>query len=188
MDLKRFVLCYDDVLDANYCKNAIDLFDNEIDKITRQDSDLCGFSMLNITEEVEKNQNVKFNPVHQQSLLAIKSCGEKYMKELDCERYWPRQNSLEQVKMMKFQHRTADHFNRHIDVGDYASARRFVAYHMFLNDDFEDGDIYFDDIDYAIPAKRGRVVMFPATWTFAHSYRAPKEQDKYALITYLHYT
>ena len=93
------------------------------------------------------------------------------MKDLDCERYWPRQNSLEQVKMMKFQHRTADHFNRHIDVGDYASARRFVTYHMFLNDDFEDGDIHFDDIDYAIPAKRGRIVMFPATWTFAHSYR-----------------
>ena len=72
MDLKDYIITYDDVLDANFCKNAIDLFDNEIDKITRQDTELCAFSMLNVTEEVEKNQNVKFNPVHQQCLLAIK--------------------------------------------------------------------------------------------------------------------
>ena len=58
---------------------------------------------------------------------------------------------------------------------------------MFLND-VEGGSVYFNDIDVEIKAKRGRMVLFPSTWTYAHSYMPPKDQDKYAITTYLHYT
>ena len=30
MDLKDYIITYDDVLDANFCKNAIDLFDTRL--------------------------------------------------------------------------------------------------------------------------------------------------------------
>ena len=89
--------------------------------------------------------------------------------------------------MIKYQHKTEDQFKRHIDVGDHNSARRFLTYHMFLNE-VEGGEIVFDDIDFTVEPKQGRVVMFPSTWTFPHSYMPPKGDDKYAISTYLHYT
>ena len=120
--------------------------------------------------------------------MAIKKCGESFMKDVECERYWPRQNSLEQIKVNKYQHKTSDRFDRHIDVGDHNSARRFLTYVIYLNDVEEGGATYFNDVDLEIPAKCGRVLMFPSVWTFPHSYMPPKTEDKYAISTYLHYT
>ena len=187
MDLSKFIVTYDNVLDENLCKNGIDMFDKDASIVARLDSDVFNFNCINVTEEVEIKNNVQWNPLHQQVVISIKSYGEKYMKDLDVERYWPRQNSLEQVKLIKYQHKTEDQFKRHIDVGDHNSARRFLTYHMFLNE-VEGGEIVFDDIDFTVEPKQGRVVMFPSTWTYAHSYRPPVGQDKYALTTYLHYT
>ena len=188
MDLKRFIVKYDGVLDDNLCKNAIEYFNQGADSITRIDNEMCGFSCINLTEEVEVKHNNIWNPIHQQVLLAIKATGERYMKDVNCEPYWPRQNSLEQVKMIKYQHKTADRFDRHIDVGDYNSARRFLTIQMYLNDVEEGGETFFNDLDLKVPSQRGSIVLFPATWTYPHSYLAPIGEDKYALTTYLHYT
>ena len=188
MDLKDYIVTYDDVLDENTCKNAIEYFNEDTESIVRFDAEMCGFSMVNLTEQCEVKKNAKWEPVNNQVIRTIKECGERYIKDVDCERYWPRQNSLEQVKINKYQHKTEDRFDRHIDVGDHNSARRFLTYVIYLNTIEEGGATYFNDIDVEIPAKCGRVLMFPSTWTFPHTYCAPKEQDKYAISTYLHYT
>tara|TARA_B100000427_G_scaffold178547_1_gene148594 strand:- start:191 stop:754 length:564 start_codon:yes stop_codon:yes gene_type:complete len=187
MDLKDFIITYDDVLDENLAKNAIDVFENSVASVIRYDAEMCGFSSINLTDEVELKQNTKWEVINQKLLLVIKTCGERYMKQVDCERYWPRKNALEQIKINKYQHKTADRFDRHIDVGDYNSARRFLTFCMNLNT-VEGGATYFNDIDLEIPAKCGRVLMFPSTWTFPHSYLPPKGEDKYTVSTYLHYT
>ena len=187
MDLKSYIITYDDVLDENLCKNAIDLFDRDVESVIRYDNEMCGFSSINITEECEVKKTGLWDALHQHLLLSVKTVGERYMKDVDCERYWPRQNSLEQIKMNKYQHKTEDRFDRHIDVGDYASARRFLGIHMYMND-VEGGATYFNDIDLEIPGKCGRILLYPSTWTFAHTYMPPKDDDKYAVTTYLHYT
>ena len=51
MDLKKYIITYDDVLDENLCKNAIDLFDRDVESVVRYDNEMCGFSSINITEE-----------------------------------------------------------------------------------------------------------------------------------------
>ena len=188
MDLKDYIVSYDDALDINTCKTIIEYFNEDHDSVTRYDAEMCGFSCLNLTDEVEVKKNSKWEPINNQVIQSIKSCAEKYMKEVDCERYWPRQNSLEQVKINKYQFKTDDRFDRHIDVGDHNSARRFLTYVMYLNDVEEGGATYFNTVDVEIPAKCGRVLMFPSTWTFPHTYVAPKNVDKYAISTYLHYT
>ena len=143
MDLKDYIVWYDDILDTNTCKSAIEFFNEDHDSVTRYDAEMCGFSSVNLTEEVEVKKSPKCNPINQQVVLAIKKCGESYMKDVDCERYWPRQNSLEQIKVNKYQHKTSDRFDRHIDVGDHNSARRFLTYVIYLNDIEEGGASYF---------------------------------------------
>tara|TARA_B100000287_G_scaffold399814_1_gene418469 strand:+ start:1524 stop:2087 length:564 start_codon:yes stop_codon:yes gene_type:complete len=186
MELKDFIKVYDDVLDLNLCRNAIDLFEHDTEVVTRQEvKDFCQFSMLNITEETETNNKKDWTVIHTQMLYAVKGCGERYMKDLDCEPFWPKLNSLEQVKMFKYA-RNRDFFLRHIDVGDYQSARRFISYFVFLNDVVEGGELRFPILDYTIQPKRGRVVLCPSSWQYPHSFEKPIN-DSYMITTYLHY-
>ena len=185
MELKDYIRVYDDVLDQNLCRNAIDFFEHDTGVVTRQEmKDLCKFSMINITEQSEKENKKDWTVIHTQVLYAVKGCGERYMKELDCEVFWPKMNSLEQVKMIKYGR--GDYFQRHIDVGDYQSARRFLSYFMFLSDVVEGGELQFPLLDFTIPAKRGRVVLCPSSWQYPHMFTQPSN-DNYMITTYLHY-
>jgi|TARA_B100001996_G_scaffold22928_1_gene18087 Rps23 Pro-64 3,4-dihydroxylase Tpa1-like proline 4-hydroxylase len=185
MELKDFIKVYDDVLDLNLCRNAIDLFEHDTEVVTRQEvQDFCKFDMLNMTEETETNNKKDWTVVHTQAIYAVKQYGEQYMKELDCESFWPKANSLEQIKMIKYGRQ--DYFKRHIDVGDYQSARRFLSYFIFLNDVVEGGELKFPLLDLSIQPKRGRVVLCPSSWQYPHEFGVPSN-DSYMITTYLHY-
>ena len=53
MDLKDYITIYDDVLDENVCKNAIEFFNEDPGIVTRFDAKMCGFSSINLTEQCE---------------------------------------------------------------------------------------------------------------------------------------
>ena len=94
MDLKDYIVTYDDALDPNTCKTIIEYFNDDHESVTRYDAEMCGFSSINLTDLVEVKKVDKWEPVNTQIIQTIKTCAEKYMKQVNCERYWPRQNSL----------------------------------------------------------------------------------------------
>ena len=69
MDLSKFIVTYDDVLDVNLCKIAIDMFDKDPSIVARLDSDIFNFNCINVTEEVEIKKNTKWDPINQQVIL-----------------------------------------------------------------------------------------------------------------------
>ena len=72
MDLKDFIISYDNAIDENLCKNAIDMFDKDPSIVARLDSEVFNFNCINVTEEVEIKKNTKWDPLHQQlSLIHI---------------------------------------------------------------------------------------------------------------------
>jgi len=185
MDLKHYIRVYDDVLDENLCKHIINNFDKHGEKIIL-DQDNIKFSTLNMTELAEADQRSEWGLIQNQVVTALQACGQQYIMDLDCEKFMPQKNALEQIKAVRY---TAGEgrFDEHIDVGDYASARRFLTYFVYLNDVEEGGSTYFSNCDYEVEAKRGRIVMFPPTWQYPHAGLVPKSEDKYILTTYLHY-
>ena len=72
--------------------------------------------------------------------------------------------------------------------GDHDSARRFLVLFFYLNDVEEGGETYFQDIDFTVQPKEGRLLIFPPTWMFPHAGLKPVSNDKYIAGTYLHYT
>lgn len=60
---------------------------------------------------------------------------------------------------------------------------RSLTYIWYLNDVLEGGQTEFYDGTLVAP-KRGRMVLFPATWTFMHRGRPP-ESDKYIVTGWL---
>ena len=92
----------------------------------------------------------------------------------------------EDFRVKKYRKGTDDRFSTHVDVGDHASARRFLAFFIYLNTIEEGGETAFPGIKTVKP-KCGRVLMFPPLWTFPHEGRPTISDHKYIVGSYLHY-
>ena len=78
-----------------------------------------------------------------------------------------------------------ERFDEHVDVIDYLTAKRAVAFLFYLNDN--NGYTTFSNHDLNIEPKRGKVLVFPPTWEYPHSGLPPSDYPKYILSTYIHY-
>ena len=83
-------------------------------------------------------------------------------------------------------HENVDEFKKHVDVTDYNSARRFLAFFIYLNDN-KGGQTFFPDYKIKINPVAGKLLMFPPLWTHLHSGLKPIKNPKYIVGSYLHY-
>jgi hypothetical protein len=108
----------------------------------------------------------------------------KYYEFVD-KRVFPESHAFEQFRLKKYNNDGHDQFDVHVDVQDYASARRYLAFLWYLNDVQEGGDTVFKD--FIVHPQRGRVLIFPPLWMFPHKGEPPISGPKYILSGYLHY-
>ena len=78
-----------------------------------------------------------------------------------------------------------ERFDEHVDVTDFDSSIRAVAFLFYLNDN--DGNTLFPLHNLNIEPVSGRVVVFPPTWEYPHQGLPPKSNSKYIMSTYVHY-
>jgi len=111
----------------------------------------------------------------------------RYMQDCNItDKMFPQQYSYEMFRMKRYMPNGVDEFNDHVDVGNLDSARRFLVFFLYL-DDNEGGHTEFPQFDISIPPKTGRMVMFPPMWTHLHAGRKPIDKPKYIIGSYLHY-
>jgi hypothetical protein len=189
-DLKGFIKVYDGVLDENFCRNAIKKF--EEDPAAQENFHNEGrphFTHLNISLEAEgSRKDPVWQKIHNGLVSGVKLAAEKYMHDLGCSNFWPPNHALEQIRMKRYRVGGEDRFDRHIDVGDHDSARRFLVLFFYLNDVEEGGETVFTELDYSVKPKTGSVLIFPPTWQYPHAGLPPISNNKYIVGTYLHYT
>jgi len=99
-------------------------------------------------------------------------------------KYLPRLRALEEFRLKRYVGGSDERFDEHVDVTDHSSARRALAFLIYLNDN--DGSTYFPEQDLTIEPKSGRVLVFPPTWEYPHMGLSPTT-TKYILSTYIHY-
>ena len=80
---------------------------------------------------------------------------------------------------------TDDQFKTHVDVADKEAAVRYCIAILYLNDN--DGLTTFPDLELAVEPVAGRVVVFPPMWMFPHNGLPPTNDDKYIMMSCLHY-
>jgi len=186
MDLDKYVRVYDNILDTNLCRNI--LASSKDIKWERWDrGGRPQFDQFNMTAHAESTDhpNDIWNIIHAQIIESVKSVSNKYMEDVQCQQQWPYQNALEQVRLKRYQVEKNDRFDHHADVGDYATARRFLAMFFYINDVEKGGETTFPG--RSIQPKEGRCCVFPPMWMFPHTGVAPITNDKYIIGTYLHY-
>ena len=74
----------------------------------------------------------------------------KYKEDCDIkEKQWPDRFGFEQIRFKRYLPNDKDEFKEHVDVGDYDSARRFLVFFLYLNNNF-DGRTSFSEYDMQV--------------------------------------
>lgn len=101
---------------------------------------------------------------------------------------FPGRMGFEAVRVKRYD--AGDEFPWHVDVRDYASAKRFLVCMFYLNDDFDGGNTEFGsehEIKLTIAPEKGKLVLFTPFWDNPHRGCKVLSGSKYIANVYLHY-
>ena len=178
----KYIRVYENVLQEHICKTLIEKF--EVNQDQQVSTDLDGHRHFT---EININQHKDWDTFVQGLYGNLRPYVAQYKK--DCkltDTQWPEEYGFEQIRMKRYLPNDKDEFKEHVDVGDYASARRFLVFFLYLNDN-EGGETSFSEYGLKVKPKTGSLLMFPPTWTYLHTGHKPIKLPKYIIGSYLHY-
>jgi len=179
-NLQEYIKFYPKVMDEDLCEFLILSFQMSKDKTEYVRNDVIDFTQLNINRHCTQ----LVSNVIEATRFALKL----YKASVPDSEYFPKNTlALEEFRLKCYNGGTGQQFRKHVDIGDYNSARRFLAFLYYLNDDFTGGETEFFN-EMKITPKRGSVLVFPPTWQYPHAGLPVDTGNKYILSTYLHYT
>lgn len=92
-------------------------------------------------------------------------------------------NYTEAINFVKYG--PGQHFKVHPDSGP--SYQCDVSTVMYLNSDYEGGELWFPHFDYTYVPQYGDIVLFPSSWLFSHAALPVKSGTKYSAVTMFSY-
>ena len=179
VNLSDFVQIYDNTLDENKCNFLIDLIEQNPECVQNEDEDY--YSVMNLTEL--RDSSMEVNEIHNSLIKIVFDHRDKYYELFD-KRVFPEKHAFEQFKIERYVPNEEEHFFTHIGVKDYSSARRFLCFMWYLNDNAAGQNKF---LDLFIQPERGKLVVYPPFWMFPYKKFEPVQEPQYILKTYLHY-
>ncbi len=182
----NLVQVYSNVLGENLCHALIDLLEKSPQLQMRVDNQQRpNFTQISLQRMVDGK--VFVDPITQ----AMKQCFQRYVHNFpSLTKYFPVKFSLEQYRVKRYRNDGKDVFEDHVDVSDYASARRFLACLFYLNTVDVGGETEFlfpTQENKVVSAIQGSVVVFPPNWQFPHRGNKPVSSNKYILSSYFQF-
>jgi len=177
-----FIQIYDNVVTTDFSKQLIAMFEESPQQ--HEDVVLEGhrsFKQVNLQKHDEWKPFA--NALQEIFFLYI----EKYMEDCNVtDKMFPQQFAFEQFRMKRYMPNDVDQFDDHVDVGNLDTAKRFLVFFLYL-DDNKGGHTEFPQFNISVPPVTGRMLMFPPLWTHLHAGRKPIDKPKYIIGSYLHY-
>lgn len=178
MNLSDFIQVYDGVVSRSACKQIIDQYEAHQSFVEEHNTEGYRFHQLNLNHTPDLNTLAN---VFVGSLVPVY---DDYFKRLNLREYVDIKG-FEEVRIKKYLRGTEDQFKTHVDVHNKENAVRYCIAIMYLNDN--DGLTTFPSLGLAVEPVAGRVVMFPPFWMFPHNGLSPQNDDKYIMMSCLHY-
>lgn len=88
----------------------------------------------------------------------------------------------ERLTLLRYQ--TGQKYNAHYDGG--MGSFRIISPILYINDDYEGGELEFVHHNLKIKPKAGSLYLFPANYAYMHVAHPVKSGTKYALVTFFH--
>ena len=143
---ENYIRVYDDVIPETMCKNMIEEFEKSEDQFDKQT--LKGHRSFT---QIGLQQYSNWKPYQQDLQNAFNSCISRYMEECDVvDKMFPEQYAYEMFRLKRYEPNGIDEFHDHVDVGNHASAKRFLVFFLYLNEpegghtDFPQRDVSSD--------------------------------------------
>ena len=181
--LYDLIKVYDDALEPEICEKLIEKFENLSDKHERIDNDRKpNFTQFNLTANIDGDEEL--DSLHKYLIKKTFAYKKEYYSFID-ERCFPKEHAFEQFRLKKYENDGNDAFDCHVDVKEYSTARRYLAFLWYLNDVEEGGETVFKEL--TIKPQVGKLLIFPPLWMYPHTGKPPISNKKYIMSTYLHY-
>ena len=173
----HMVKIYHNILSDDLCQSLINLFEQNIEHQNYIDHNGCPcFTQVNVNQ-------ISLDTVR--SLIPyLADVYNRYRNDTK-NFYSPPLKELEEFRIKKYNTSGDERFDEHVDVTDYESCLRGIAFLFYLNDN--DGNTVFPRHGLNIKPVSGKVIVFPPTWEYPHSGLPPKSNSKYIMSTYIHY-
>lgn len=178
-NLNDFIEVEDNSLDEETCQFLIDLFEQNPERYEFGNSQY--HTVFNLTE-VRKLSN-EVDSIHNNLIKTVYEYRDRYYSLFDS-RVFPQSHAFEQFKIEKYDINDEYQFETNVDVIDHSSARRFLSFMWFLNNN-KSGQIQF--LDLFIQPEQGKLLVYPPFWMFPYKKFEPSLEPQYILKTYLHY-
>ena len=191
--MDNYIKVYDDAIDEVSCKMLIEKFEDSheyFQTIHQEDGDeRISFEQITLVDHEEwKSVQNGMLELFQDYILHYKVDSKINKKQ------WPETYGYEAIRMKRYLANNYDRFDTHVDVMNYETSRRFLAFFIYLNDVDEGGETEFMGFNkegtylpYEIQPKRGRLLMFPPMWPWPHAGKKPISGMKYLIHSYCHY-
>jgi Rps23 Pro-64 3,4-dihydroxylase Tpa1-like proline 4-hydroxylase len=88
----------------------------------------------------------------------------------------------EEYQLLKYS--GGQHYGAHYDGG--TGTARAISPILYLNDDYEGGEIEFVNFGIKIKPKAGSLLIFPSSYAYRHIAHPVTSGTKYAIVTWLH--
>lgn len=182
-DIARYVQCFDDAIDTDFCQRMIESFQslarfharNGRGAMTQLEE--SAWTELNVTKVADASFEQYFR---EQVIRYLALYNERVALTLPV----PPRTRMENLRIKRYSVAAGDKFQPHFDALDYCS-NRYMVFLWYLNDVLEGGETEFCDLGLRIQARQGRLLMFPPYWMFQHAGLPPRSNDKYMISTYL---
>lgn len=180
--MEKYIRVYKNVVSDEFCDKIVSKFEKNSSQMEIiENQSRPNFQQINLHKHEEWK---KF-------CTTLQITFQKYLKEYkeDCgitEYHWPEQYGFEEYRMKRYMPNNNDQFKAHVDVQNYASARRFLVFFLYC-DDNEAGQTLFNDFNISSKCVKGSLLMFPPLWPYLHSGLKPIKKPKYIIGSYLHY-
>jgi Rps23 Pro-64 3,4-dihydroxylase Tpa1-like proline 4-hydroxylase len=90
--------------------------------------------------------------------------------------------SPEGFQLLKYE--PGGYFKTHYD--SYPAVKRCISVLIYLNDDYDGGEIEFVYFNAKIKPKAGSLILFPSNYPYRHIAHPVTNGTKYAIVTWLH--
>lgn len=186
-----FISVYDNSLEPSLCKEIIDLFNSDSLKYEGVTSSGLDLDIKHSTDLQIRNDSkwkrirstlsreLSYRLKTYLKNIDIKWCGLKNHEKKDG--FVPENLVFETFQIQRYV-KGQGHFKLHtdgsVDTICGSTKQRIVTYLWYLNDVDEGGEtVVFDNIK--IKPEAGRLLLFPASWTYPHAGNMPISNDKY---------
>ena len=179
--MENYIRRYDNVLSPELCDSLIERFENNPDQYEKHQQGEMSFTQIHLLKHKEWHDDA------QSVVNNLHGCVELYKKE--CKvigNMWPEKFNIEPLRMKRYLPDGTDQFGDHVDVNSHESARRFLVFFLYL-DDNKRGSTSFPQHDMSSDCDKGSCLIFPPLWPWLHAGEKPIDKPKYILGSYLHY-